>query len=156
VAVHLVRHASAGTRDDFDPSDAERHLDDRGHRQAQAVADRLAPLGVTSIVSSTADRCIETMGPLATMAGLDVVVTHELFEGADTDAAWDLLVRAADRDGDAVFCSHGDVIPDLIRRAQLRGMEIPGKSGCGKGSCWTLSGWDGERFARGDYVKNPA
>ena len=87
--------------------------------------------------------------------GLQVVVTRELFEGADTDAAWALLARAADGRGDAVLSSHGDVIPDLIRRAQLRGMEIPGRSGCGKGSCWTLTGWDGQRFARGDYAPNP-
>ena len=155
MAVHLVRHASAGTRNELDPGDHERHLDERGHRQAEAIADRLADAVVTWIASSSADRCIETMGPLAAARGLDVLVTHELFEGADTDRAWELLARAADLDGDAVFCSHGDVIPDLIRRAQLRGMEIPGKSGCGKGSCWTLTGWDGERFARGDYEKNP-
>jgi len=155
VAVHLVRHGSAGTRNDLDPRDAERHLDERGHRQAEALADVLADRRVTTIVSSSADRCVETVDPLARRLGLRVVATHELFEGADTDAAWALLATAADADGDALLCSHGDVIPELIRRAQLRGMEIPGRSGCGKGSRWTLTGWDGERFARGDYEPNP-
>ena len=156
MAVHLVRHASAGPRRDFDQDDAERHLDERGLHQAAVLADRLLDAGVTWIASSTADRCIETMAPLADQLGLDVVATHELFEGADGDSTWELLARAAELDGDAVLCSHGDVIPDLIRRAQLRGMEIPGRSGCGKGSRWTLTGWDGERFARGDYEPNPA
>jgi 8-oxo-dGTP diphosphatase len=155
VAVHLVRHASAGSRNDRDPRDAERHLDERGLRQAAALVDLLADREVACIASSAADRCLETVAPLAEQRGLVVVPTRELFEGSALADAWDLLVRAAEADGDAVLCSHGDVIPDLIRRAQLRGMEIPGRSGCAKGSCWTLSGWDGERFARGDYQPNP-
>ena len=44
------------------------------------------------------------------------------------------------------------MIPDVIRRAQLRGMHVPGKSGSSKGSAWTLRHWDGERFATGLYT----
>jgi 8-oxo-dGTP diphosphatase len=156
VAVHLVRHGSAGTRNDLDPHDVDRHLDERGCRQAELVADALADAGVVVILSSGAPRCLETVMPLGRRLGLEVGTADELFEGSDSDAAWDLLAQCADIDGDVVLSSHGDVIPDLIRRAQLRGMEIPGRSGCGKGSRWTLTGWDGERFARGDYQPNPA
>jgi 8-oxo-dGTP diphosphatase len=155
VAVHLVRHASAGTRHAGDGHDAERRLDARGDRQAHAVADLLAGAGVAWIASSPARRCIETMLPLADRLGLEVAPRIELYEGASTEQAWAVVVEAAAFDGDTVLCTHGDVIPDLLRRAQLRGMEIPGRSGCAKGSTWTFSGWDGERFARGDYRPNP-
>jgi 8-oxo-dGTP diphosphatase len=155
VAVHLVRHASAGTRHPADGHDAERRLDARGGRQADALVDLLAGAGVVWIASSPARRCVETMVPLADHLGLQVAPRTELYEGTAVERAWLLVVEAASLDGDAVLCSHGDVIPDLLRRAQLRGMDVPGRSGCAKGSCWTLSGWDGERFARGDYRPNP-
>jgi 8-oxo-dGTP diphosphatase len=155
VAVHLVRHASAGTRHPGDGHDAERRLDARGRRQAEELADWLADAGVAWIASSPARRCVETVVPLSERVGVEVVPRTELYEGTAVDQAWLLVVEAAALDGDAVLCSHGDVIPDLLRRAQLRGMEIPGRSGCAKGSCWTFSGWDGERFARGDYRPNP-
>ena len=120
------------------------------------MADALVDAGVVLILSSGAARCVETVAPLAERLGLEVGTAEELFEGSDPESAWTFLAQCADDDGDVVLCSHGDVIPDLIRRAQLRGMEIPGRSGCSKGSRWTLTGWDGERFARGDYEPNPA
>ena len=152
MAVHLVRHGSAGTRRSDDPADTARHLDPRGRSQAEALADLLEARPVVWVASSPADRCVETVAPLAARLGQPVAVVADLLEGADVDDAWDVLAEAASLDGDAVLCSHGDVIPDLIRRLQLRGMEVPGKAGCSKGSCWTLTGWDGERFARGDYT----
>ena len=54
-----------------------------------------------------------------------------------------------------MLCSHGDVIPDLVRRAQGRGLLVPGKSGCAKGSVWTLQHWDGSGFATGIYTPIP-
>ena len=45
---------------------------------------------------------------------------------------------------------------DLCASRELRGMEVPGRSGCSKGSCWTFTDWDGERFARGEYHPNPS
>jgi probable phosphomutase (TIGR03848 family) len=36
------------------------HLDDRGQKQATAVAERIAALPITAIVSSPLDRCVET------------------------------------------------------------------------------------------------
>lgn len=38
------------------------HLDDRGTTQAQAVAERLAPLPLAAVVSSPLDRCLDTAG----------------------------------------------------------------------------------------------
>jgi probable phosphomutase (TIGR03848 family) len=47
-------------------------LDDRGKAQAERVAERLAPLPLSAIVSSPLDRCQETAGYVA--AGRDVPV----------------------------------------------------------------------------------
>jgi len=153
--VYLVRHASAGDRRSGDPADVARPLDRKGHRQAEGLADLLAASPLVWIASSPATRCVETVGVVAARRSLAVEPLDGLYEGTDLDDAWAILADAASRDGDTLLCSHGDVIPELIRRAQLRGMEVPGKAGCSKGSCWTLTGWDGQRFARGTYTPVP-
>ena len=38
------------------------HLDDRGWKQAAAVADRLRALPLDAVVSSPLDRCLDTAG----------------------------------------------------------------------------------------------
>ncbi len=151
MTVFLVRHASAGTRNGSDPGDVARRLDANGHKQASMLIDLLGDAPVEWIGTSPAVRCVETVEPLASGRGLEAESRRELLEGADIDDAWSLLEWAAGRDGDAVLCSHGDVIPELVRRAQLRGMEVPEKNGCSKGSCWALE-WDGERFTTSRYT----
>jgi len=130
----------------------ERRLDELGRRQADSLADLLAGSPLVSVRSSPATRCIETVSPVADRHLLAVEVDAALLEGADFEDAWSTLAVAAGTDGDVVLCSHGDVIPNLLRRLQFRGMELSGGSGCAKGSCWTLDGWDGERFERGAYL----
>ncbi|MEY2431010.1 MAG: hypothetical protein QOC92_735 [Acidimicrobiaceae bacterium] len=63
----LVRHgeAAAGWGDALDPG-----LSELGRRQAQQVADRLAPLGPLPITTSPMLRCIETAAPLAERWGV--------------------------------------------------------------------------------------
>lgn len=151
MTVFLVRHASAGHRDDADPHDIERGLDGVGHRQAQRIMGLLAPNDVGWVASSPATRCVATISPLASACELDVEETDDLYEGADIERSWALLELAAKREDDAVLCSHGDVIPDLIRRAQSRGMEVRGKAGCSKGSVWALH-WSGDHFTHATYT----
>jgi broad specificity phosphatase PhoE len=150
MTLYLVRHGSAGSRDDGDPADDFRPLDHTGHLQAERLAEWLCPEPISRIVTSPYRRCIQTVEPLAKAVDLDLVLDDRLAEGADIDRVWELVVEVADTT--TVLCSHGDVIPDLIRRAQMRGMQIPGKSGCSKGSVWLLRHWDGEGFATGLYT----
>jgi broad specificity phosphatase PhoE len=77
VRLHLVRHgrASAGWNTDPDPG-----LDTLGEQQAEAVADRLAPLGVRPILSSPLRRCQATSAPLASRWGATVTVEPRVAE----------------------------------------------------------------------------
>lgn len=146
----LVRHGSAGVRDDHDPRDDRRGLDPTGHLQADKLADWLRLEPVTRVLSSPYRRCVQTVEPLAKQLGLEVTVDDRLAEGTPIERSWELLREVAD--DTVVLCSHGDVIPDVVRRSQLRGMQVPGKSGCSKGSVWILEHWDGERFGVGLYT----
>ncbi len=153
MTTYLVRHASAGSRDDCDPHDADRSLDDVGLLQAEKLAGWLRHEPVERILTSPYRRCVESVEPLAAALGLRIECSDALGEGTSVDVSWKLLERLAS--STTVLCSHGDVVPDLVRRAQGRGMLVPGKSGCAKGSVWTLQHWDGTTFATGIYTPVP-
>lgn len=75
--LYLVRHgrASAGYGDDPDPG-----LDDVGRRQAEAMADRLAPIGPVPMLTSPLQRTRQTAAALErrwnTMAVVDTAVAE--------------------------------------------------------------------------------
>lgn len=156
MAIYLIRHASAGTRNPSDDNDSKRTLDSRGIGQADLLADWLGSEPVQRIVSSPFIRCTQTVAPLARKLGVAVEVDDRLSEASPVEPAWKALVEFSEEAGptgaDVAVCSHGDLIPDLIRRAQLRGMRVRGKSGCSKGSVWRLGDWDGVGFASGTYT----
>jgi len=152
VTVYLVRHGSAGHRNDGEPGDIDRPLDPAGVEQATNIAEDLRGGPIVRVLSSPATRCVETVSGLAATMGLELELHDSLYEGTPIEMSWALLEWAATVHGDVVLCSHGDVIPELISRAQLRGMDIPGKSGCAKGSIWELR-HDGDRFTSGRYRK---
>lgn len=56
------------------------HLDERGEKQAAAVAERLRDVPFTALVSSPLDRCLDTAGHVAQGRDLDVVVEDRLGE----------------------------------------------------------------------------
>lgn len=56
------------------------HLDERGRRQAQALAARLSRLPVAAIYSSPLERTLETAEPIAKLLGHEVVSREELLE----------------------------------------------------------------------------
>jgi probable phosphomutase (TIGR03848 family) len=55
-------------------------LDDRGHAQAERLADRFRSVKLTAIYSSPLERCMETVQPLARAQRLDIVDRHGLIE----------------------------------------------------------------------------
>lgn len=149
MTLYIVRHARAGKRDPTNPLDDCRDLDDRGAGQAAAVAEHLARMPICVIRSSPLPRCTQTVQPLADALGLEVVIEPRLAEGSPIQDSWAVLEQL--KDTNAVLCSHGDVIPELVRRNQLRGMHVFGTAGFRKGSVWTLEQWTGTHFAKGTF-----
>ena len=64
-------------------------------------------------------------------------------EGAHVAAAFDLVRSLAAAEGDAVLCSHGDVIPALLWVLAQYGLDMPERRRCKKGSIWELEVSDG-------------
>ncbi len=152
VTLYLIRHADAGKRDPYSPSDHLRGLSEDGKRQARRIADRLGGAGVTRVLSSPLPRCVETVAPLARRLGLEVEPEPVLAEGADGRTTFALMAALAG--AEAVLCSHGDVIPEVIRLLRITGTVIGGQRGNAKGSVWTIT-TDGESFLAASYAKTP-
>lgn len=150
VTLYLVRHAHAGSRAGWNGADdRERPLSDKGHAQARHFASEVAGASIRKLWSSPAIRCVQTLEPLADALDADVKVAPELAEGADPDAAIAFLVAHARHD--TAFCSHGDLIPKVIRRLASNGMRTTDPSIATKGSWWVLE-VDGGRIVTGRYV----
>jgi len=76
------------------------------------------------------------MEPVAERRRAEIDTRKELLEGADPDAALDLLMKLAP--SDPVLCSHGDLIPKMIRRLVGAGMKTKDPNISQKGSLWLI------------------
>jgi len=122
----LVRHGRAGRRAEWEGDDRRRPLDERGRRQAEGMAERLAGYPVARLVSSPYDRCLQTLEPLARRLELPIEPRDELAEGEPAPPALALIRGLAG--AMPVLSTHGDVV------ALLCGDDAPRK----KGSTWVL------------------
>src|SRR5690606_3088444 len=81
----LVRHGKARPRAGWPDGEASRPLTDAGLAQAAALVPVLAAFGIRELVTSPWERCLRTVEPYATRAGLQVVQVEELTEAAHRD-----------------------------------------------------------------------
>lgn len=135
MALYIVRHGKAGKRSQWDGPDRTRPLDDLGRIQAKELALKIAAIAPTWLVSSPYLRCIQTLQDLSELTGLPVLADERLAEDSDITAVIQMLEQAPDR---AVICSHGDVIPALIRTLEKRGMAITTIPNWRKASVWVI------------------
>jgi 8-oxo-dGTP diphosphatase len=149
VTIYLTRHAHAGKRSLWEGDDRLRPLSERGEAQANGLAARLGPDRPGHLMSSPYLRCMQTLEPLAAQLGQEVLADERLAEGADIEAAFDLLLSLDKTNG--VACSHGDLIPPLLRALCEIGMEVDGPLIDQKGSLWIIETAAG-RPVRGTYV----
>jgi phosphohistidine phosphatase SixA len=151
MTIYLVRHAKAGSRSAWDGPDDQRPLSKNGRRQTAAVTKALASTGVTRIITSPYVRCSETVEPLAEKLGIPIDLSNALAEGASIVDALELVDKYADED--TVFCSHGDVIGDLLEHCESRGITLDGDR-LEKASTWILD-FEAGQVIRARYVPAP-
>jgi 8-oxo-dGTP diphosphatase len=140
--VYLIRHAHAGSRSGWDGDDSRRPLSPKGRVQADGLNRWLAEQKIDEVRSSPSVRCIETVEPLAESHGLAVTVDPSLGEGSDVDECIAAVLDASERT--LVLCSHGDLIPMVIRRLVAKGMRTKAPNLSQKGSAWLLEIVDGD------------
>ena len=141
MTIYIVRHAKAGKRSEWHDDDNLRPLSKTGWKQSELIAEQLKKLSITSLISSPATRCVQTLEPLAKVTKLKIEVDKRLFEHGDVA---DMLEIAEEVEDSTMLSSHGDMIPELIKTLERRGMKIESKPDWRKGSVWVV-----ERTNRG-------
>jgi len=154
MTVFLVRHADAKSRANWPGEDELRPLTKKGETQAHGLVGQLQGSKIRRVLSSPAVRCSNTVEPLASEHGVKVEHTVVLLEGADAAEAFDLLRHVAKEKGDSVLCTHGDLVPELLRIASRDGMSVEDEPRWPKGSTWAID-VDGKRFTRARYLAPP-
>jgi len=136
--VHVVRHAKARNRAEWTEPDELRPLTKRGHRQAEALAERLCEEQPARLVSSPYLRCIETLDTLARALDLPIETTELLAEGGDGARALDLVLSLSRSEPAVVCCTHGDVLFELLRQVAAAGVTLDGPLDAPVASTWAL------------------
>lgn len=130
-----------------------RPLSEQGHQQAQALARFFADNSISSLLSSPATRCVQTIEPLAQDLGLTVAEHDELWEDAGLQEFMTLINHVAAEpqpgSGGIVICTHGNLIPSAVEQLGDEGVSIHGR-GCERASIWVLrtgeQGWAEARY----------
>jgi 8-oxo-dGTP diphosphatase len=150
--IYLVRHAKAGERRVWEGDDEARPLSKHGWRQSEAIAERLAKKGTTSLYSSPYVRCMQTLQPLGQRLGVEIDTERRLSEGEPFEPVLELLGEVATG---AVLCSHGDIVPAVIQALARRGMEVETRPDWRKGTIWVLKR-KGDRITKGKVWPPPS
>lgn len=148
----VVRHAKAGSREAWDTDDDLRPLSKAGRRQSAAMAELLSDEGITTIVSSPAVRCRQTVEPLAERIRLPVDLSDALTEGALLEESVALMEKVAHES--AVLCTHGDVIANLLWYLERNGLAV-GDVHMEKASSWVF-GLEAGAVVDARYVSPPS
>jgi phosphohistidine phosphatase SixA len=149
---YVIRHAKAGSREKWAGDDRKRPLTKKGIKQAQDIVEVLSPYPVASIFSSHYLRCVQTVQPLARRLRLKVDESVSLAEGHGLAGLHEFL-----DDGDldnAVLCTHGDIVWELVEDMVKRKILRAGEGGFDKGSTWILH-IDGTKIAKARYLPAP-
>lgn len=116
-AVIAVRHGTAVPAPTWDGPDATRPLMHSGMAQAAGIARGIAAFGPVKIVSSTAARCLATVGPLAELTGLAPALSDEISQDAHEagrSGVRTVIEKRLRKRKSVVLCTHGPVLPEIV------------------------------------------
>ena len=121
-AIIALRHAKAIPAFDFDGRDSARPLTHRGELEAQSIVAGLSAFGPTIIGSSTALRFQQTVAPTAEALGITVKKTDSIAQDAFENGTSDIrgqVGKRVRRRVTSILCSHGPVLPEIMREVAL-------------------------------------
>ena len=148
--IYLVRHAHAGKKAQWPGADLARPLSAQGRMEALGLIDRLGGRPLGRVVSSPAERCLQTVQPLAGRLGRPVEASEALGVEGTGASVLELLERPSlDR---AVLCTHGELIGEVLEELQRAGIELSAPPRWPKGSTWILELDDGHAW-KGTYLE---
>jgi 8-oxo-dGTP pyrophosphatase MutT (NUDIX family) len=133
----VVRHAHAGSRKAWAGPDEIRPLDDRGKRQAAALAPLLNLFKPTRVYAAPLVRCIDTVAEIGLPVRSDTVFAEAT--AAPPKAVADRLRALVSEHDRIVVASQGGVIPALVETLRPANASATMSFSTPKGSGWVLS-----------------
>jgi 8-oxo-dGTP diphosphatase len=121
-ALIALRHGKAVAPARWDGPDSTRPLTERGVAQAASVVETITAWKPRRIVSSTATRCVTTVAPLSAATGIPIKRTDKISQAALEDGTADVrgvIGKRVRSRKTAVLCSHGPVLPEILREMAL-------------------------------------
>ncbi|MCU1527535.1 MAG: mismatch repair protein MutT [Frondihabitans sp.] len=118
-AIVALRHAKAVPPAQWSGVDSTRPLLPVGRKQAKSIAPGIAAWHPHRIISSTAARCLATVEPLSAAIHVGVKQTADISQDAfesGTDDVASVIKKRLKKGVNAVICSHGPVLPEIIRQ----------------------------------------
>jgi broad specificity phosphatase PhoE len=150
VPIYVVRHAKAGDREMWTDDDALRPLTKPGRAQADGLIDLFADFDIAGVYSSPFLRCVQTVEPIARARTLSIKTSPALAEGAGLEAAMELM-SAHD---DSVFCTHGDIVAELLDELIAQRIIRADAAHVAKGSTWKVELKSGS-LRKASYIPPP-
>ncbi|HET8787627.1 MAG TPA: phosphoglycerate mutase family protein [Actinomycetes bacterium] len=147
--VYLVRHAHAGTKAKWEGPDLARPLSAQGRKEALGLIERLRSFPLGRVLSSPAERCLQTVQPLAARLGRPVEPYEVL--GVDGSGAGVVELLEDPALDEAVLCTHGEIIGEVFDELHKAGLKLSDDPGRPKGSTWVLRR-DGGHAWKGIYL----
>ena len=134
--VYLVRHAHAGTKAKWEGPDLARPLSAQGRKEALGLIERLRSFPLGRVLSSPAERCLQTVQPLAARLGRPVEPNEVL--GVDGSGAGVVELLEDLSLDEVVLCTHGEIIGEVLEELHKAGIELSDPPKWPKGSTWVL------------------
>ena len=140
--IYLARHSSAGDKAKWRGKDRKRPLDKRGRKQSIRLAASLDGHPITRLLSSEAQRCVQTARPLSYSIRLPIETERRLRVDA---SAKDVFKLIKELNGESVLLStHGELIESVIGSLAGDGVDLDGPMEWKKGSIWILEAAKGK------------
>jgi 8-oxo-dGTP diphosphatase len=121
-ALIALRHGKAVPPGDWSGEDATRPLTERGVTQAVANVPTVSAWRPRKLITSPAVRCVATVAPLAAAYGLKTKQESGISQDAHESGVGtvrEVIGKRVRKRKSAVLCSHGPVLPEILREIAL-------------------------------------
>jgi 8-oxo-dGTP diphosphatase len=128
-AIIALRHGKAVAPSSWSGPDATRPLTERGVQQAATNVATIEAWRPRTILTSPAVRCVATVAPLAATTGIRPKqkphLSQDAYEAGSANVR-DVVGKRVRARKTAVLCSHGPVLPEILREVALATGTVPG------------------------------